>query len=864
MLNILTSLRLLILAAILGPAISANAQTSLTSAGREFWFGFMPNYITPAQAVSVYVATEVANKFKVEIYGENGSITSSQSISLAAGQAYKFSLSVSLSETRELEQAVYHAIRVTSSSPGVVVGYSDNTLSTDAFLAIPLSSLGTEHYCASYYDDAYSPGIDHLGGEFLIVAPYDGTQVTITTTANTTTSYDGKTIGHAKGQTWSVNLRRGQTYLVQTTGWNYGVDDLTGSKVTSNKPIGFLSGHQRAEIELEDGNSKDHLIEMLPSTDHWGIEYVALPNKTKPVAGSYYRVISAENANTIKINDSSITLDAGEYAEFSQVTSPVRLVSTNAKRFLALQYAYEQGHFGDPGAGDATMIVLTPVTQFVTSAMFRTPNNAGASFRHYVTFISTQQGILNIRVRKGQSDVTLAALGASSSTMIPGTPYVGVSVLLPGDEITWSVHGPTPFTFTVYGYTDLESYGFPGPRSFASSADSVAPKLDINLSDECGNRVLKISDNAGIADLKLVAESEAAFYGATSFTENFELTVSPNFMPGDTSVNVTLSLIDHAKPATAAFYFVDEGGNDSIYYTSYTPKPLEWTIDAPLPPLVLFGDTICRVLTVRNLDTDSVFVSPRTLHPASPFRITPDEEYWLQPNDSLKFDLCFIPHDTLAYSDSISIVTGCYTKGFIATSKAVQPRIFAIDRYYGIVQAGTEICRTIELENRTELPVLVTGYQQSGDTSFHLVSPTFPFVLDARAMANIEICLNPAKDTGTIAGRFDWLLDRPTTFDKTYSLLTALALKSEVRTEEVTQLSIWPNPAKDRLNVSLPINERVASVTAIDAAGNSYPLAISMSANRVHAETASLPSGSYQLHIETNVGHHILQLVIKR
>jgi hypothetical protein len=406
---------------------AASQSQGLSSEGKEYWIGFMPNYITPAQAIAIFVGTGTPNRIKVETFGDGGNIVSSQSVTLGADQTYRFKMSVGLSETRDRETPVYRAIRVTSTAPSVVYGYSDNSLTTDGYLALPLAGLGKEYFAISYYDDAYSVGYDHLGGEFLIVAPYDGTQVTITLPENATTTLtdDGKTIGHRGGDTWKVNLSRGQTYLVQTTGWNYGVDDLTGAKVTSTKPIGFLTGHQRAEIELENGNSKDHLIEMIPPTDRWGTEYFMMPQNSRTICGDYVRVISAEDNNHILVNNSARQLNAGEWFDISQQTVATTITSTNGKRFFAMDYSYEQGHFGDPGVGDPFTVSLIPKEQFQKRIIFRTPANAGSAFKHYATIVYHKDFVGQVTLKKGPNPpAALSAFGAGSPVNMPYSDYV--------------------------------------------------------------------------------------------------------------------------------------------------------------------------------------------------------------------------------------------------------------------------------------------------------------------------------------------------------------------------------------------------------------------------------------------------------
>jgi hypothetical protein len=860
--HILTSLRLLILAAAICSAIPATAQPGITSEGREFWLGFMPNYITPAQAISIYVGSAVANDFKVETFGAGGSIVRSQSIRLGAGQSYKFSMSVGISETRDREVPVYHAIRVTSSSPSTVVGYSDNSLTTDGFLAIPTPALGFEHYCLSYFDDSYSPGIDHLGGEFLVVAPYDDTKVTITTTAKTSLSDDGKAIGHTPGQTWTVNLKKGQTYLVQSAGWEYGVGDLTGSKITSNKPVGFLSGHQRAEIELEDGSSKDHLLEMIPSTDHWGIEYFGIPQNSRTKCGNYYRVMSAENGNVIKVNDSTVTLDAGEYAAFSQMTDVVHFISTNKKRFLAMEYFYSEGHFGDPGPGDPDMLTLTPTSGFVTHAVFRTPSNAGTAFRHYATFVAATNGINSLRLKKGNSaPISVAALGGSIAP-IENTSYSFARILMPGDEVSWFAECDVPFSLDLYGYANVESYGYPGSRSFAALSDSIPPRYEVLYSDGCGSIQVKIRDNTGIQGLSLVSLSDTALYHTSAFTLNFGMVVPPEFTLGDTSVILTFYVLDGTKPATLALYFVDKGGNDSIYTSTYSVKKIEWAIDSAFPPIARLGDTICRTVTYWNRSSDSLYLYPYVSGNRPAFHTPQINDLRLGPNDSVKIEVCFIPEDTLTYTDSIKVITDCYNDGFLATSRAVQAKLTATDSYFGLVHKDEEICMGIVLGNAGEIPITITGYERTGDTAFTVISPAFPFVLQPDASQDVTVCYKTSRDSGDSQARFDWILEKPTDLWKTYSIVSAI-VRDPLRVNAAHgDLNIWPNPASGYLSIALPENQKLLSVHAVDVRGAEQALTFEVVSGRASVNTIDLVSGVYTILIRTSEGQYTRQLVI--
>jgi hypothetical protein len=262
-----------------------------TSFGTDFWFGYMPDYTGPADYIYVYVCSGAANHVTVEEYGgANGGPSRKYVQDLPAGTTGTFEIDISSAETRITEKAAYRAVHVTATSPCAVYGFSNLYATSDGFLALPTPSLGKDYYSANYFDDWYFTSNEPLAGEFLIVAPYDYTNVIIKTTSDTRTDPSGLVIGHSANVPWTVTLMKGQTYLVQSPGRDKG-NDITGSHITSDKPIGFLSGHQRCAIPNDDPNytSKDLLIEMMPPVDKWGTQYFDMPMAGRTKCGDYIR-----------------------------------------------------------------------------------------------------------------------------------------------------------------------------------------------------------------------------------------------------------------------------------------------------------------------------------------------------------------------------------------------------------------------------------------------------------------------------------------------------------------------------------------------------------------------------------------------
>jgi hypothetical protein len=839
--------------------VSANSQ-GLSSEGKEYWVGFMPNYITPAQAISIYVGTGTPNKIKVETYGDNGNIVSSQSITLAADQAYKFKMSVGLSETRDRETPVYRAIRITSTAPCVAYGYSDNSLTTDGYLALPLSGLGKEYYCVSYYDDAYSAGIDHLGGEFLVVAPYDATEVTIKLpdNANTTTSDDGRTIGHTSNSTWKVTLNKGQTYLVQTTGWNYGVDDLTGAKITSNKPVGFLTGHQRAEIELEDGNSKDHLIEMIPPTDRWGTEYFMMPQLARPICGDYVRAISAEDNNQITVNGSARQLNAGEWFEVSQQTVPTTIRSTNGKRFLVMDYSYEQFHFGDPGPGDPDITTMIPKEQFQNRIIFRTPSNAGTAFKHYATIFYHKDFIGQVTLKKGNNTpAPLTAFGAGSPVNMPTSDYVCQRVLLSGDEVTWIAEAPTPMGMYLYGFTSVESYAYPAGMALKIlQPDPMAP-LETKVED-CGDYDVELTethlmpkdawDDTKIAAVYMITEPKDVNWSKPSF--NYVFTLDPKFEVGAEKTTYTLRVLDKTKDAYAAIYTFDQAGNDSLYEYFYEAPKLGAT---PLPEYVfapvLVDQDSCMEITLRNDQAKGdVEVTKASIMGigGGNFTVTPtDINKILKPGETVKLRVCFHAADTLEFIDTLIVNTLCAPFKFALRGEGVIPKIYATDKYFGMLEPGAgPKCGPIELTNPGKYPLKIYAQDLNINNPVFTIDPNemsrFPITLAPGAKTELNFCFAP-KDTGNYTVTVTYatnIPDRFKTLDKNYSVLTGISLKPGAKLS-VLNKGFGPTNCIDRpIYVDTLYNDgtllmEVDSVSLIGPGAGSYRIVNSIPAGRV-------------------------------
>ncbi len=560
------------IALLLAAGVSAitNAQ-GINSSGTDFWAGFFPNEQLQGdtQLTELFLASTAADTALVTFDGQTTAWP------LAANSVQTVNL-FSRGVTEIPETPIDRSVHIQTHAPITVYGFYDtygfgSGGSPDGFLGLPNTSLGQEYYTVNYTEFNNFAGTETA--EFLVIAPYDSTLVTITTTAHTQSPT--RPISHSPGDTWSVMLMKGQSYLVQSSGQFSGIDDLTGSHVVSSKPVGLLTGHQMADIPLSMG-SADYLIEMEPPADRWGTEYFEMPMAGRTICGDYIRILSAEDSNAITANGVPIAkLNAGQWMEIDTVTTPQFYRSSNGKRFIVAQYSYSAHYLNDPVPADPFLILLTGEEEFERRILFRTPDPAqGASYANYVTILAPQNSMGLITIN-GTAATSYPSAGQS---VFPGTTIAALRILLPNGSNSYLATSPVPFGMYQYGISDYEGYGWPAGLALnLHSLDSLPPSQ--LFSKTCCNYNVTIFGTRAphdstyvdrIADVTMITQAGDPRWSKPS--SNYTFTLDPTFQPGDSTAHFSLAIKDPNKSAYAAVYTIDFSGNDTVYQYSSSPQ----------------------------------------------------------------------------------------------------------------------------------------------------------------------------------------------------------------------------------------------------------------------------------------------------
>lgn len=472
------------------------AQDGGNSKGKEFWLTFIPNIHrgvgsipgSPADlerrsdSLYIFIAAEVPTTGKItyrDIF--NRQYIRSFTISNPA-QIYSFSVMwdgfelVGVNNSNELlpnggqtEKIAAQSFKVETDNDVMVYALNQAWTTSDAFLVLPRPALERDYYVMSYPSDNIIDdrtgrlSIGSTPSQCAIVAVEDNTRITIAPTAPMLFGGRNPT---------PIVLNKGDVYLVQSlpsTSINY---DLTGTNISSDKPIAVFAGHQRARIPQDGGfdlNSRDCLVEqMVPTTNYGKSAFLTpypLPQDASPVGWDVYRVLAAMDNTVIYVDSNRVaTLNAGQFFT-GRLTRAAEMYSD--KPFMVAQYK-KTSSTGNTGLAnsDPFMMMIPPYEQFLSSYRFISAQAVQLNSNFERVKVYNYQYVNIVAPQTVIDKVTLdgAAVPANQFTRIGSSRFYYATI-----RITDGVHtvsAPEPIGIYVYGYGPANSYGYIGGMSF--------------------------------------------------------------------------------------------------------------------------------------------------------------------------------------------------------------------------------------------------------------------------------------------------------------------------------------------------------------------------------------------------------------
>lgn len=234
---------------------------------------------------------------------------------------------------------------------------------TGASLLLPVSAWDTNYIAADVY--AYSPGA--VAPSMNIVASQDNTTITMVP-VKPLVGGNGVPSGAQNTQvSWTLN--RGEHAQITQN------DELTGSVIQSDKPVGLMAGHPCMYVPVNNF-ACDHGEQMVPPVRALGSEYVGVMHRPRMGEPALWRLIGAVDGTQLTWSSAvggPPTLDQGQVVEFLSSTPFVVKSQDDQHPFVLFSYMVgSQFNAQMAGYGDADAVISVPTGQYMSSYVFFT------------------------------------------------------------------------------------------------------------------------------------------------------------------------------------------------------------------------------------------------------------------------------------------------------------------------------------------------------------------------------------------------------------------------------------------------------------------------------------------------------------
>lgn len=711
--------------------------------GKEFWFTIPPCFEDESSAypnfIKIFVTTPIRTKVRVsvpgkEFYTENFTIPNDViefNILPDIGQPFRRKMTEPVPAEQIYAGAGIHLLADDPIVVYVVVRYKRTS---DGFLAIPVGSLGSEYIASSYTEDKFfkQAGWGNLPSQIGIVAAYDDTRVDFKLGGNPETRTSG---GMIPGQTTTLTLNKGDVWMFSSNSGG----DLSGSLITSTKPVGVISGNQCANIP--NGNQWcDYTVEMDLPTHTWGKFYHTgkVPGRKK---SAIVRVF-ARYPDTKVFRDGeevAFLTDAGgvlgnAYTEMRIVPdkeTPRSAVFSGDKPIGVTLYNCGVQEDGAPEPNsDPFQMVIAPIEQYQNEIIFCTPAiNGGESFKeNYLNLVyeTDLNGAMPNDMEFAQVFAGQFSWSKINETFVtPDEPfrydYYGKkfalkTIKLPSDGV-FKIRAKFPFAAYSFGYDDKDSYGYPTSAALAVLIfrDTIPPLPKWTM--DCDGNV-KSASATDKPDDPMVRSNLSSIVFQNGQSDNYEFK-SENFIPGEaSSVNWELKIQNPLKDAKAVITFIDRSGNDTTITITYTSPKI-----TVLPAQHDFGkfkknenSTFQFHVKNESLNKSVMIEKIDFKYKNQGFTIIYDDAfplpYNLEPQASLPFKVTFTASLTGNFLDSIGVKDDClYRLCSEVKAQVGAPVIMVTDAEFGKVLVGEPAEKEAFIINEGNAPLSVHGYE---------------------------------------------------------------------------------------------------------------------------------------------------------
>jgi len=756
----------------------SQSSTALTSDGRDFFIGHMPSSnrctnTTKYMGVWALVTSQFNATVTISYFDDQGREQPGTTYSIPKNSSRRIKLTtqaMELNDRKGESSGEFKSCHIQSNAPIAVQYYTTGPNSCGMYSSIPTNALGKEYVVQTWWSNpgngigtsGYACPKDSSASEFMIIAPFDSTNVTIYNTGRTMKGKSGICYGKdPTGDTsanFTVKLRRGQCYMVKSTFYD-DQNSMDGSYIKSDKPIAVLSAQENAINGKPNINNvlyediRDLMVEQMTPVESWSDGgYYSMPlrdsgprDQSDKSLGELYRIYvepfedNLEEAVQFNTADGiSQTKGISPYCGYVQqnnVETGVAIASKNGKRIGVAMFDYRQQNQNQPFPAPSQMTVI-PASSWKKFYSWMVPDDQIIAVRNFfVNIIANKDSLtggkilISVNGGPGRSANSFPAAGGYAD--IPGRPdLIGKRIIVgPG---SYSLFSNTPCAVYHYGMEafDLDGdlgdnegddfyFGYASPvgQSFGKGQGHST----VSAIEDCSGWEVTIKDSSeGIASVEMLDDVDGLILGKPYVSNNTQLQpLNYVTVPGSKKEYIRIQVKNPFNDAVAYLHIINRSGKDTLIIYKYTAPKISLKKEEGgntrqdfigfKPTLV--STQICSYFVLRNLDT----AKDRSIQIKKVVQILKDKdikitnitppisdngETKLLPGDSLKIEVCYTASDTgITHFDSILIKTGCFDVPLYVEGRGITPLIRATDYTFPDTKIGDTICKTVKVQN---------------------------------------------------------------------------------------------------------------------------------------------------------------------
>ena len=215
----------------------------------------------------------------------------------------------------------------------------------DGFLVLPTYQLGTHYYALTYKPVIWK------WPSFICVSACSSKTTTVEIRANLRREILD-----------TIILEKYESYQLDS---GSSLEDLSGSRITSNHPITVIAGVQYTQVGSAYGAA---FVEMMPPVKMWGTYVVMSPFVGKD-NGYVFRVTGTNVTTNVTIsNETTVTLREGQWYE-GDVASNTMLTIDSDYPTLVVQYIKVGRYYHDYSATNPSMILATSTNLYTSKSI---------------------------------------------------------------------------------------------------------------------------------------------------------------------------------------------------------------------------------------------------------------------------------------------------------------------------------------------------------------------------------------------------------------------------------------------------------------------------------------------------------------